>query len=172
MNFTEWLLLEETHKFSCVLVPLDKIAAKVLSWSKKHIQEKDLYVPEGGRDTETHVTALYGLHTTSSDDAKPIIEKFKPFDVTLGKISKFTTEKYDVIKIEVESSELRKMNAALKKLPYTSKYPKYVAHCTIAYVKPGSCDKLLGSKDFDGNKVKVDKVTFSASSGKKTSLKI
>ena len=90
----------------------------------------------------------------------------------LGKVSKFEAGKYDVLKIEVSSDVLEKMNTALKKLPYTSKYPKYVPHCTIAYVKSGSCDKLVGNKDFDGMRVHVENIIFSAASGKKTTFKL
>jgi 2'-5' RNA ligase len=172
MFFKEWLLTEETYSFSCVLIPLEKIKNRVATWSKKHIKESKLYKPEGGRDKDTHVTALYGLHTKKVEDVRDILSSFKPFEIKLGEVSKFKADKYDVIKLEVSSPTLMKMNAALKKLPYTSKYPKYVPHCTLAYVTPGSCDALIGNKDFTGTTVRVKNVLFSTPSGTKTKIEI
>ena len=170
MKFQEWLINEQSHKFSCAMIPLDSIAKKLLAWSKKHIPDKNLCLEEGGRDKENHVTALYGLHSESIEDIKPILKKFKPFEIHLGKVSKFGSDKYDVIKLEITSPTLHAMNTALKKLPYSCKYPDYKPHCTIAYVKSGSCDDLIGNKDFDKLHVKANAVIFSTSSGNKTKI--
>jgi 2'-5' RNA ligase len=170
--FKEWLLTEEAHKFSCVLAALPKIKSHIAMWLSKNVSKKDLYLPEDSKKDDVHVTVLYGLHTEDFEDVVPILKKFKPFSIKLGKVSKFSAEKYDVLKVEVISSVLRDMNAALKKLPYTSKFPKYIAHCTIAYVKPGTCDDLLGDKEFEGISIKISDVDFSNPAGKKTNIKI
>ena len=50
--------------------------------------------------------------------------------------SLFENPKYDVLKFDVISPLLNKINKKLtKELPYTSDFPDYHAHCTIAYIK-------------------------------------
>lgn len=174
MQFKEWLINENKHEYSCVLANLKSIKNSILDWSKKFVKDSMLYVGEKntGRETKTHVTVLYGLHTCNFDEVKSIIEKFKPFEITFKTITKFESEKYDVLKIDIESKDLIKMNQALKKLPYTSNHPKYHAHCTIAYVKKGSCDHLINSEPFVGESVTIKEITFSSSDGQKTNINL
>lgn len=52
--------------------------------------------------------------------------------------------KFDVEYIdEGENKFLHKSNEELKKLPYTSNFPDYHPHCTIAYIKKGLGDKYI-----------------------------
>lgn len=172
--FKEWLFHEETsHKFACVMARLPDFKQKIIKWGKKNIPE-DLWIKEehDGLQTDTHVTVLYGLHSNSIEDVKPVLKKFKPFELELTTISKFEAPNFDVLKIGVKSSKLHEMNKELKKLPYTSKFPIYVPHCTIAYVKKDSCNKLIGNKEFDGLKCKISEVTFSPSEGQKINIKL
>lgn len=155
------------YKFACAMFDLDKQDAdKVLAWSKKNIPDDVLFTDgEKGREDEIHVTVLYGLHSDDHKDAAKIIQKFKPDVITFGEVSKFESDKYDVLKLSVEGSILRKMNKALKELPYTSNFPTYNPHCTLAYVKKGTCDHLLGKRNFDGFEVTMNSVTYSPSEG-------
>jgi|LakMenE01Jun11ns_1017448.scaffolds.fasta_scaffold9891577_3 2'-5' RNA ligase len=160
------------YSFSCVMFDLkDKDASKVLSWSKKHIPDDVLFTDgEKGREDEIHITLLYGLHTSKPDDVEKIVSNFKPEEISFGEISKFESEEYDVLKISVEGKILHKINKALKDLPHTSSYPIYKPHCTLAYVKKGSCDHLLGKKYFEDWSVILDSVIFSSSDGDKTEI--
>lgn len=69
-----------------------------------------MYVePDGskGRETEMHITVKYGLHTKNPDDVADCVKSSKPIEVTLGKISKFDSDKYyDVLKIDIRSNQL------------------------------------------------------------------
>ncbi len=151
LDFKEWLLTEVANrKFSCVMASIDD--KSIVQWTRNHIDKKDLYEPEGGIEKESHVTILYGLHTNNPDDIKPISQNIKPFEIKLGKISKFEAPEYDVLKIEVISSNLHRFNKKLKELEYTSKYKEYIPHCTLAYIKKGSCSELLWSKNFQNKK--------------------
>ncbi len=165
---------QKKYSYSCVLFKLPSIEAdKVLKWSKKNIPDDCLYFDEEddyGREDEIHVTVLYGLHTDKPDEVKSIVSEIKPSNIYFREVSKFESEKYDVIKITVEGAVLQKMNKALKELPHTSNFPVYKPHCTLAYVKKGSCDHLLGKPMFDGWPLKVHSVVFSPPDKKKTSL--
>lgn len=171
LNFKNWLLFENsnTHKFSCVMANLDNEDLFV-NWSKKNIATEDLCAEEGGIETEPHVTVLYGLHTNDYKKVEKHLKGVKSFDLTLGKVSKFESQNYDVLKTEVKSEALFKINELLKKLDFTSNFNTYVPHCTLSYVKKNSCDKLLGNKYFEGKKFKIKELVFSPSKGDKTKI--
>lgn len=167
-TFSEWLIIEQNHKYSNVQIRLPAdISRKVLSWGKKHI------TAPLEREDDIHITILYGLHDKTPERTFDFLRKYKPrlkpIDVTLGKISKFENDT-DVIKIDVESKELRRIHEILKELPHETTHPEYKPHCTIAYVTKGSCDSLLGNQEFDGLKFTTNKLTFSGN--KKTSMVI
>ena len=167
MTFQEWVILEkngESHSYSCVMARFNKRDAQsVLDWSDKNIKDSVLYTEQSGfgRENEIHVTILYGLHTKNYLDVKELMKDSPPFELELGVISKFDNEKYDVIKFEVKSPVLHNLNKKLKTLDFTSKFDEYVPHCTVAYVKKGSCDHLLGNKALQGKVVRVDSIVFS-----------
>jgi hypothetical protein len=119
---------------------------------------------EHGKEKWPHVTILYGLENGLSDEAKKIVNGYgKKIKVKLGKISKFENEKFDVLKIDVDSEDLDKINEELKKLPNENSYPDYKPHVTLAYVKSGECGDLVGCDDFDGIEVEIDKIIYSDS---------
>lgn len=178
-TFQEWVILEkkgEKHSYSCVLAKFNQPEAQaVLNWSKKYIKDEDLYIGEDGgmgREDEIHVTALYGLHTNNAEPVEKILKNVKPFKLTLGKISKFNNPDFDVIKFEVESRELHRVNRMLKSLDFTSKFKDYVPHCTVAYVKKGTCDKLVGNTSLQGKIIFVNSLTFSPSEGNKKTISL
>jgi hypothetical protein len=171
LDFKEWVLNEGSQKYSCVMAVFDDNQPFV-SWAKRHIPEKDVF-PAEGFDEETHVTALYGLHTNDYKEVADHIRGFQPFEIRLGAVSKFDTHpEYDVIKIEVEGKKLFELNKLLRELPYTCKFDKYIPHCTLAYVYKGRCNNLVGNKHFAGRKVKVKELTFSSNVRKKTKIKL
>jgi 2'-5' RNA ligase len=123
------------------------------------IDEDDLYLPEGeeeryGIEDEHHVTILYGLHTgeydtenLKSDVTEYLVENdLNSVNISLIGISIFENEKYDVVKFEVESDDCSNLNQLLQdNYPYTSDYPDYKAHITIAYVNKGEGTKYVES---------------------------
>jgi 2'-5' RNA ligase len=170
MNFNEWLL-NESQKYSYSSTQIDlpeKEKNKILNWSKEHIPNKVLVKNDhaSGRESDTHVTILYGLHANQPKSIEKIIKNIKPFHITLGEISKFEAETHDVIKITISGTGLKRLNKLLSDLPHTSKYA-YNPHCTLAYVKKGSCDHLLGSNHFKGLKIETNAITFSSKDGDK-----
>jgi 2'-5' RNA ligase len=171
LEFKNWVL-NESYSYSCVMATINY--DHIVNWSKKNISEKDLYYKENksGYELDPHVTVLYGLHTTNVDEIKEKLNDQKKFEIKLGKISKFTNDDYDVLKIEVESDTLRKLNDKLKKLKYTSTYNSYKPHCTLAYVKKDTCENLIGSKEFFNKKIEVKELVFSPSTGETVKIKL
>ncbi len=178
-TFNEWILLEksgESYKLSCVMASFEKnISDKIIKWGKQHIPDKVLHKDKDGgmgREDEIHVTALYGLHTNEVKSVEKITKDIKSFEIKLGKISKFESPDFDVIKIEISGKKLYDLNKSLKTLDYTSKFKDYVPHCTIAYVKKGTCDHLLDNKNFVGNESFITSLIFSPAEGEKQKINL
>jgi 2'-5' RNA ligase len=160
LEFKSYILLESDHKFSCVMANFD--TQETVKWTKKHIKKEDIFEEEGIED-EPHVTILYGLHTDNIEEVKSLFKTIKPFTVTFGEITKFQTNpKFDVLKIDIKSSELFKLNKICKTLEYTSTYKDYRPHCTLAYVKKGKCNEFVGDKKFEGKKFLIKEIVFSS----------
>ncbi len=126
---------EPERRFGCVMLPLPPGAADRVLALGRMIPDHDL--ADAGREDQPHVTAVYGIH---SDDPLPVyrvLENFRPVKLKLGNCSVFPGEAYDVLKIDVESDALKRLNSSLRSLPHTSTYKNFVPHCTIAYVRPG-----------------------------------
>ncbi len=130
------------------------------------IESKDLYKPEDdpdgfGAETEPHVTILYGIHADVPDkEVKAICSNFKHPEIELSEISLFTNEKFDVVKFDIASADLISMNKELTAVPYTTDYPDYHAHVTIAYVLSGKGKKYEQILK-DALKIKADKLVYS-----------
>jgi 2'-5' RNA ligase len=171
-----WPMTE--HTYGCVMADapaplLDKINA----WSRYRIEDFSLYRSDtdpsiNGREWASHVTVLYGLHTANPLDVADLIEakQIAPFDVALGSVSLFSKPDYDVVKIDVTSPELMVFHDALLELPNSNEYPVYVPHLTIAYVKAGVGFVFEDADNFAGITFKVDRVRFSADSGRITTI--
>jgi len=165
----------QVYDFSSTQINLpDDLAKKAMDFGKT-IPDDELKVEndEGkGREDDIHVTVLYGLHAEKPDQVKKLIKDIKPFEITLGKVSAFETNKeFDVVKIEVESPELRKLNKLLSdKCENSNSYPDYHPHVTIAYVKKGNAKKYIGNKSFVGKTFKATEITFSSKNGSRIAL--
>lgn len=176
-------LLEGAHKdangnkYGCVMVFLDFDKS---DWEKMQdiIDDEDLYEPKGesgfGKEHDIHVTILYGLHKDVDDkDIAEEINKIKMPEIKLGKVSSFENDRFDVLKFDVESEDLTKLNEKFKKFPYTSDFPKYHPHCTIAYVKKGLAKKYIDKLNkADKIEVQPDKIVYSKANGEKKDYKL
>lgn len=163
----------EVHEYSSTQVDLPAaIAAKVKAAGKK-IPAAEL--DEEGREAQPHITVLYGLHAADPAEAAALLKETGPIEAKLGKISMFAGKDggADVLKIDVESPDLAKMNAKLRgSVDYTNSYPKYVPHVTLAYVKPGEGKKYVGQSvpGVTGETIPFDSVTFSSKNGTMTPM--
>ena len=110
------------------------------------IDRQDVYSqPDGnyGLETEPHVTVLYGIHDEVHGDlvCRVCQGLEKPLEVDVQGASSFEKDNYDVLKLDVESDMLRKMNKAFRAFPHTNDYDEYKPHMTLAYLNKGTADK-------------------------------
>ena len=153
-----------TYEYGCIMAHID-----VWNWKSRlaMIAEEDLYVKEEngdryGKETEPHVTLLYGIHSkeANAQEILDYLRNLKPVTVRITGISIFENNEYDVVKYTIESDELHALNAEIKeRFPYTSTYPTYKPHMTIAYVKKGQGKKYV--KDLDSEHFYSDTFEYS-----------
>jgi hypothetical protein len=162
-SITEAQQLDEAiYKLSTTQIDLPKeIGGHIIQWGELNIADDDLYIDEKdgcGRETEQHVTVLYGLtDSTPSQELIDIVESTKPFLIEFAGVSIFENEKYDVVKLSVVSEGLHNLHMQIRKAcPNENKFPDYLPHCTVAYVKKGTGKKYEGNDVFKSAKVPRD----------------
>ena len=142
---------DQNYSYGCIMGYFNLVEYNKLNNRIGSIEESDIYNNEAneyGREIEPHVTILYGLHDDELDEDEVIqfLKCIKLPIVKLSQISSFDNEEYDVLKWDVESEDLNLYNKIVTLMfPYTNKFPDYHAHCTIAYLVPGTAKKY--SKD-------------------------
>jgi len=134
------IILEAGQKLGYVKLQLD---LSTLAKFQERIDKNDLDTK--GLETDPHITLLYGLQPEVTE--QQVKEKLKPINfssVSLFNVSIFEGPA-DVLKFDVEESGgVYEANKALCELPYTSDFPDYHPHVTIAFIKKG-----LGKKYVD-----------------------
>lgn len=120
-------------------------------WSKyiDLIDEDDLFIDTEnnyhGLEKTPHCTILYGLNVDINrvDIKMPLID-IKKFKIPSEKVSSFNNDKFDVLKFEVNSKQLKDLNKLYQdNFDYKSNYNDYNAHITIAYLKSGKAKKYI-----------------------------
>jgi hypothetical protein len=134
-----------TYDYGCAMLYFD---FPKMSEIHDQIDPSDIYEEDEdktyGLEDEPHCTLLYGLHKeVKSPKIQKILGEFIFGPCEIHNASLFENDKYDVLKFDVKNEELHKCNSALCKLPFTSDYPDYHPHMTIAYLKPGSGKKYV-----------------------------
>lgn len=157
------------HKFSVVMAEMpEDIAAQVLEISAL-IPDEELEMSEGGRESQIHVTVLYGLHSANALGARSILIGQPPITVEFLGISMFAANDkhgYDVLKFDIKSDDLNRLNALLKELPHTNTFAEYHPHVTLAYVLSGEGQKWVGAaNELTGKIVTIDRLLFVSSNG-------
>lgn len=166
---------DHKREYGCLMVFLDVDKDK---WKELQdmIKDEDLYTEEGddgyGRETDPHVTVLYGLHGDIEDeDIEKDIHEIKEPEIAFKNISAFENE-YDVLKFDVKSSDLTKLNKLFAEYPHTNKFPDYHPHCTIAYLKKGKAvEYIKKAKDLVDMVITPSKIVYSKVDGGKKEYK-
>lgn len=160
---TEVVKTEEKKSSTQVNIPQE--SAKPFIEMANSIPEDELYTePEKsyGREDEPHVTVLYGLKTENSKEVEDLVKNYGDVKIKLGKTSLFENDKYDVLKVDVESKDLSKLNKILRdNTDYENDYPDYQPHITIAYLKKGEGKKYVGQTIKGLESITLDKLIFS-----------
>ncbi|NCB40987.1 MAG: hypothetical protein EOM80_19705, partial [Erysipelotrichia bacterium] len=165
------------HSFSNtdITVP-NAVSSKMLDLGKS-IPDSELYIdkddPSYGRETRAHVTVRYGLDTDNPADLKRLSE-MPPIRVKMGDVSIFEADKYDVVKVDVDSPELRTANQMVGELVAVpgETHKDYKPHATIAYVKKGEGKKYVGNKTLFGKTFEIDEINLVDRDGKEHKIKL
>lgn len=169
---------KRVYDYGCVMVGLD-IDNQEWNEIQDAIDEDDIYFGDGenggyGRELDPHVTILFGVHEDVKDEkVEVLINEIKKPELKLNKISSFENELFDVLKFDIESSDLHKLNEIFKTLPHTTDFPNYHPHATICYLKKGMAKKyvknLLNVKSIEA---KSSEILYSKPDGTKKKYKI
>ncbi len=109
-----------------------------------------------------HVTVLYGIH--DEDAYFKLMRIVKPGRFTIGNLSSFRNpeSESDVLIIEIVSPDLVDLNDKFKQnCKFTSTFPNYKPHITLAYVKKGALENFGGAFEWTGTTYDYDIVQFS-----------
>ncbi len=151
----------------------ESIAGRIREYAAR-IPDTDL--AEKGREEQPHITVLYGLEGEDPQPVRELLAGERPIRVTLGKASIFPdTGSGEILKLDVDSDDLRRLNARLGALPHTETHPGgYKPHATIAYLKPGEGAKYAGKPvpGVSGREVTVSAVTFSDRNRNQVDIKL
>lgn len=176
-TFEKFLLFLEKdstmYEYGCLMVHLN-----IPNWYDflSKINPNELYQTENDRyglETEPHCTILYGIHSDVND--QDVIDLFSglkksDFDLKIDGVDCFYNQEYDVLKLNVQSEKLHELNGLCKSLPYTSQYPDYKPHITLAYLQKGSGAKYVDptfKTKFDNT---IDKIVYSKPNGEKIDI--
>lgn len=128
-----------------------------------------------GRETEAHVTVRYGLSDEKpSKELRKALSGFGPVKAKFGKTSLFENDDADVVKLDIKSPDLQRLNKLIAKTVETpgNTHPDYIPHATVAYVKPGKGKKYAGDATLHGQEVIFDSVMFSGKNGHKEEISL
>jgi len=174
---------ERKYSWVSVKVPLE-ISKKTVKFAES-IPERELYIEESedaksihgsdwkyGVEDNPHITAIWGISTRDPKKIEKALEGFKSGKVTLGNIDVFENEKYDVLKVNITSPALKKINKTLTdNFNSVSTFKEFHPHITLAYLKCGNGVKYKGDK-FKGLTFQLDEVIFEDYNNKTTTIKL
>lgn len=160
------------HDYSSTQVNITGRPAEIMK--KLAAKIPDAEIGPDGRESEQHVTVKYGLRfQTPTARMRNALKDFGPIEITLGKTSLFSNDDADVLKVDVDSVDLHRLNALISRLiPTHDSHPTYQPHATIAYLKPGKGKKYVGDTALVGQKLRFDSILFSGKGGHKEQLKL
>ncbi len=165
----------QNDKMGWVDFPIEADPKELTKWALRTIEPGDLDGKKGVY-LKTHVTVLYGVNEgVKATGIAQAIKDFKPFDVTLGKISHFPNPEWDVLKLSLEKSEdLLKLHEAIRDgVDTTLTYKNYSPHVTVAYLVPGKGKKYDGIDHFlTGQVVTVSNVFYHPTKGIAVNLRL
>lgn len=123
----------------CVLVPLLGNSGDAVRAFAAKIDPADVIELE----PTPHVTVRYGLDATPEQVAAALAD-FGPVEFVVAGLGMFAHGEQDVLYFNVAKCDgLFRLRAVLAALPHRDTHPGYLAHATVAYLKPGTAHKYL-----------------------------
>lgn len=174
MKLSDLIMENHKHEYGCVMLHFD---FPEMNKIQDMIKPEDIYEDESddsyGLENEPHVTILYGLHNeVSSEDVKRVLKDFAFGPCRLTNASLFEGPPYDVLKYEIDGDGLHEANLQLKRFPYTSDFPEYHPHLTIAYLKTGKGKRYADALKGSSFTLKPKYATYSKPDGSEEKLNI
>ena len=169
------LIMEAKYPYGCIMASIEGVSRdQILKLNHDLIPDGIIYdnnKHEFGRETDTHVTIKFGFteHYTI-EEMRDLLKDITSFVIKFGEISIFKNDKFDVVKIDVESNTLNRLNKQFSKLPNEDEHPNYHAHCTLAYVDPGRGSDFV-NKNKKISDATIRKIVYS-DRGKKSYYKL
>lgn len=106
--------LKYAHDYSSVQAEFpDDIAEELRNWGYENIPKSALTAD--GFEEDKHVTIKYGLHIIDFTEVRELFKNERPIKMVLGKMTLFTSsDEFDVVKIDIKSPDLHRLNKAIK----------------------------------------------------------
>jgi 2'-5' RNA ligase len=119
---------------------------KAEAWSKLQAQISDDDISEGKRDEHPHVTIMNNINEVVPTGAiEEILKDATPPTIVLDKIGYFSQDDFDVLKFDIASPDLHKLNQAFQGIPHENEFEGgYHPHASICYLKAGMGPKYAG----------------------------
>ena len=138
------LLEYEGNPAGCLMINLE---IKPEAWAHIQSQIADEDISNNHREEHSHVTILNGIKGIVPTEAiENILKDMEPPTIVLDKIGYFSQDDFDVLKFDIASPDLHKLNQAFLGIPHDSSEfgGEYRPHATICYVKSGMGSKYAG----------------------------
>lgn len=164
--------LKDAYDFSSVQLQIPYIEAeKIRKWGIENIP--DQLLASEGRENDIHVTIKYGIHIYDFTMVRNLFIHEKPIKIILDEINIFSNDEHDVIKIDIKSSDLDRLNHLIDdNFEVTDTHDKYLPHITIAYVLKPFGKEFKGRNDFLDKEIISDSIVFSGKDNRQTLFKL
>ena len=124
----------------CLLVPLWGVSGDAVKAFAAALDPADVVELEA----DPHVTVRYGLDATP-DEVRAAVADAGPAEFVVTNPGMFAHADQDVLYLNVSQCDaLFRLRERLAGLPHRDTHPGYLAHATVAYLKPGTAHKYLG----------------------------
>jgi hypothetical protein len=156
----------------------ENLADNIISWGYDNIPCDYLFEdqddPSFGREKDIHITVLGDVTDTSLNNIRDAVNSEKTVDCCLGKMKLFVTNsKYDVLHLEIINEEVQKLNAKLSKsIINNPRFPLFIPHVTICYLKKGFGENYLDNKYFYNQSFSIKSLTFSHKYGERHNFEL
>lgn len=166
----------EAYSYGCLMAMLPEPVAMRVRGFAALIPKEDLYEDgpgDHGVEEQCHITVKYGLHT---DDGWEVADKMagqEAAGATLGGMSAFENDEYTVLKLDVNSACLHRLNGFVSdNFEVTDSFPVYHPHVTIAYLRKGVDWRKYACDIFAGTEVLFDSLLYSSAKDVETTVKL
>ena len=162
----------EAYSYGCLMAMLpDSVAKRVRDFASL-IPDEDIYDDgsgEHGREDLPHITVKYGFHTDDGEEVKTRLEGRYAASATLLGMTAFENEKFTVLKLDVKSDDLHKINGDVSRdFEVTDSFPVYHPHVTVAYLRKGCDWRKYACDIFSGTEIYFDELLYSTASDVET----